>query len=279
MKPLAMSAALRRSGRAVYLPLACLLGALLATATRAADPKPPDNPPPKLRLLVLGGGLNTRHLFAHNSGLLCDRLRYAELATCTYTEDLDALRADSLSRYDVLMLYAWRATDRGGSINEAQKQGLLNFLHRGGGLVVVHIGNGCFDDWPEFGQIVGRVWLTGHSTHTAYKDFKVELRAKDHPILAGLADFTISDELYQRLVPKADVEILATATEAGVAEPMAWTRRHSAARVFYTPLGDSPESWNNEHLLRMLAAAVQWTAGRPVRRLPPPPGRNSLHGR
>ena len=51
------------------------------------------------------------------------------------------------------------------------------------------------------------------------------------------------------------------------------------ARVFYTALGDSPESWNNETFLQMLAGAVQWTAGRAVRRMPPAPGRNSLHGR
>ena len=80
-------------------------------------------------------------------------------------------------------------------------------------------------------------------------------------------------------MPKADVDILATATEGGIEEPMAWTREYGKARVFYTPLGDSPESWNNESFLQMLAGAVQWTAGRPVRRMPPAPGRNSLHGR
>jgi type 1 glutamine amidotransferase len=127
--------------------------------------------------------------------------------------------------------------------------------------------------------MVGRVWITGQSTHTAYKDFRVHLTAAGHPALAGLTDFTISDELYQRLIPKADVQVLAVAEEEGIQEPMAWTREYAKGRVFYTPLGDSPESWNNESFLQMLAGAVQWVAGRPVRRMPPAPERNSLHGR
>ncbi len=88
-----------------------------------------------------------------------------------------------------------------------------------------------------------------------------------------------TDELYQRLVPKADVNVLATAEEAGIEEPMAWTREYAKGRVFYTSLGDSPESWNNEYFLQLLTGGVQWVAGKPVRRLPPAPGRNSLHGR
>src|SRR5262245_60811914 len=199
--------------RVPFVLAACILGAALGAPHGGALPRSGEQPA-KLRMLVLGGGLNTRHLFAHNGGLLCDRLRYAELATCTYTDDLDALRSESLRNYDVLMIYAWRATDRGGSIeSDARKQGLVEFLGRGGGLVVVHIGNGCFDDWPEFGRIVGRVWITGTSGHTEYKDFKVYLKAKDHPILDRLEDFMISDELYQRLIPKADVKVLATATD------------------------------------------------------------------
>lgn len=252
-----------------------LLFLLSLTVCSVAQP-----PTGKIRLLVLGGGQNTRHLFAHNSGLLCDRLRYAGLATCSYSEDLNSLRSQSLENFDVLMIYAWRGTQYGGSIeNETQKKGLIDFLSRGGGLVTVHIGNGSFDDWPEFGRIVGRLWVTGVSTHTDYKEFEVHLKAKTHPILAGLQDFTITDELYQRLVPKSDITILATATEAGVEEPMAWTREHGRAKVFYTALGDSPEAWNNESFLQMLSGAVQWAAGRSVRRMPSAPERNSLHGR
>src|SRR6185503_14899007 len=130
-----------------------------------------DTPSGPIKILVLGGGLNTRHLFAHNSGMLCDRLRLAGLATCTITHDLNALHSESLRRFDVLLIYAWRGTQYGGSIeNEAQKQGLLEFLRRGAGLVVVHIGNGSFDDWPEFVRIVGRVWVTVISTHTDYNE-------------------------------------------------------------------------------------------------------------
>src|SRR5438094_299241 len=118
--------------RVLIILAACLLGGRIGAPADLASASPSADKT-KIRLLVLGGGLNTRHLFAHNSGMLCDRLRYAELASCTYTDDLDALRSEWLRNYDVLMIYAWRATDRGGSIeSDAQKQGLVEFLGRGG---------------------------------------------------------------------------------------------------------------------------------------------------
>jgi len=99
--------------RRVLILAACLLAGEIGGGIDRAPAAPSGADKTKIRLLVLGGGLNTRHLFAHNSGLLCDRLRYAELAICTYTDDLDALRSESLRNYDVLMIYGWRATDPG----------------------------------------------------------------------------------------------------------------------------------------------------------------------
>jgi type 1 glutamine amidotransferase len=247
----------RSTARAVQVLVALLLGS--AHVSSGAGPSAHA----KVRLLVLGGGLQTTHQFAANSGVWLDRLRLAQTAECTYTESLDALREENLQRYDALLIYAWRAREHGGSIEtRAQKDGLLQFLRRGGGLMVAHIGVGCFDDWDEFGRLVGRVWVTGRSGHTAYKPFTVRIRDGSHPTLRGLRDFETTDELYQGLIVRTDLPAIATAREGNQDEPMVWTNTFGQGRIFVTTLGHGPESWRDEDFLKMLTQSLLWVARR-----------------
>lgn len=233
-----------------------------------------------LRVLILGGGINTRHRTAEISGILCDRLRIAELATCTHTDNLDFLLDESLRNYDALLINGWRAPLHGGSINEAQKAGLLKFMQRGGGLVTTHVGNGSFPDWPEFGKMVGMQYIDNASTHTAEGPLAIvappgpeDAMAEVHPITRGMSRFEIVDELQLRLVEKAPVKVLAnTERPSGGNQPVAWTTGYGDGhQVFVTALGHGAAAWNNESFLNILAGALQWTAKRQVERLPPRP--------
>ncbi len=234
-----------------------------------------------LRVLVLGGGNNTRHRTATLSGILCDRLRFAEMATCTQTDDLDFLRDEALRNYDVILINGWRAPLHGGSLEEAHKDGLLKFMGRGGGLVTTHVGNGSFPDWPEFGRMVGMQYIDSSSTHTAEGPLSVvappgpeDALAPAHPATRGMSRFTIVDELQLRLVEKAPVNVVASAERpTGGNQPVAWTTDYGdRQQVFVTSLGHGLEAWNNEYFLNMVVGALLWTSKRSVERLPPPPG-------
>lgn len=233
--------------------------ALAGSASRTAGPRP-------LRILALGGGTNTTHRFRDNTAVLAEYLHSEGVADrVDFTEDLDALRAERLRDYDLLLVYAWRANGHGGSLTvAAQRDGLASFVRNGKGLVVVHVGNGCFDDWPEFGKMVGGRWVSGKSRHTPYMEFTVCLNEKEHPLFRGLRDFQTTDELYQNLQmePGVPVRVLATAEAEGVAEPMVWINRYGRGRVFYTALGHGPESWRNASFQRLLANAARWVARR-----------------
>lgn len=221
-----------------------------------------DSPPNKIKLLILGGGLQTGHQFAANSGVLADKLRVDRIAQCTYTENLDFLRAENLRQFDVLLIYAWRANGHDGSIaNDAQKQGLLDFVEAGKGLVVVHVGVGSFDDWEDYGQMVGRVYAEGQSTEVPYGTFQVHIEDPSHPTMEGLGDFEIMDELYQRLVVcDPGLAVLASAQGEDAIEPMVWVNRWGRGRVFVTALGHGPETWRNEHYVPLLTRAIRWVA-------------------
>ena len=215
-----------------------------------------------VKVLILGGGLQTSHLFAANSGVLADKLRLDRIAQCTYTENLDFLRAENLRQFDVLLIYAWRANGHDGSIeNDAQKQGLLDFVEGGKGLIVVHVGVGSFDDWEDYGEIVGRIYLEGQSTEVPYGTFDVQIQDPDHPTMRGLRDFEIKDELYQRLVVrKSGLPVLVTAQGEDGVEPMVWINRLGNGRIFVTALGHGPETWRNEHYQQLLINAIRWVS-------------------
>src|SRR3954464_10556217 len=68
-----------------------------------------------------------------------------------YTEDLDqALRLETLKRYDALMIYAnWPR------ITPAQEQALMDYVNQGGGFVPVHCASACFGNSDAYIALVG----------------------------------------------------------------------------------------------------------------------------
>ena len=53
-----------------------------------------------------------------------------------------------------------------------------------------------YDDWPRFGELLGFAWIWGKTNHSPIADYQVHFLPTDHPIVAGVSDFRIHDELY-----------------------------------------------------------------------------------
>src|SRR5690606_4652004 len=89
---------------------------------------------------------------------------------------------------------------------EFSKNAFTRYLNEGGGLMVIHFANGAFhyslpnaseSDWPEYREIVRRVWdHHADSGHDSYGEFKVNISDKKHPITSGIENFLTTDELY-----------------------------------------------------------------------------------
>jgi len=216
-----------------------------------------------LRLLILGGGTHTTHKFRDNSALLVAALRAdGTLDSADYTEDLDALRSEKLADYDALLIYAWRATGHGGSIEtDAQRAGLANFLRNGKGMVVAHIGVGCFDDWPEYGKMIGARWVSGTSSHSPYMPVEIKVNLPGRDAAGGVGDFYTVDEIYTHLVLDPSVrklQPLFTADYAGERHPLTWQRRYGKGRVFVNVLGHGSDSWHAGGFQRLMRGGLLW---------------------
>ncbi|MBI1926297.1 ThuA domain-containing protein, partial [Candidatus Poribacteria bacterium] len=155
-----------------------------------------------LNALILSGGV--AHPYAETSQQLKQILE--QVGTQSFiTEDLGIFGTPKMEDFDIVVLNCvWWTCDQTPNwrdawhreLPEASRVGLLNHLRAGKGLLALHAATICFDDWPEWRKILGAWWEWGISGHAPYQEHRMKLRAYQNPIIVGLADFSIIDELY-----------------------------------------------------------------------------------
>lgn len=158
----------------------------------------------------------------------------------------------------------------GDEWSEATKRSFVEYMHNGGGLIVVHGSDNAFPDWKEYNRMIGvggwagrtEAWgpkvrwregkkvldeSPGTAQHPAGHDFLVVNRAPEHPIMKGVPNAWLhaNDELYSQLRgPAENLTVLATASAStsmrngtGENEPILMALAYGKGRVFHTTLG------------------------------------------
>lgn len=184
--------------------------------------------------------------------------------TTVAKENLDALKLENLKNYDVLLLVQMAAPD--GNPPEAVKEGIIEFLKGGGGLVVNHYAVANTQNWRDSIDIFGAMWVGGKSTHDAYHNFRVDVADEGHPIIEGVKPFVTDDELYFNLLMRPDVHVILTANQERfgqtVVEPMLCTHYFHNARCVYFALGHDQKSLEPPEFRRILVQSIEWAACR-----------------
>jgi type 1 glutamine amidotransferase len=84
--------------------------------------------------------------------------------------------------------------------------------------------------------------------------------AREHPITAGIKDFTIHDEIYWGYRVGSKVTPLITTTHPKSGKPLGWCHTYNKSRVVYLQLGHGPEAFNDPNFRKLLANSISWTA-------------------
>jgi len=228
----------------------------LATVAAAAQTATPAK---TVRVLIVTGNDYPGHKWRQTTPVVRSALEAVKRFDVRVCEDPEVMATRLAERYDVVVLHYmnWETS----SPSRAALEGLAQFVRSGKGLVALHFACGAFGDWPEYVNLVGRVWDRS-KTHDPLGPFRVHIAGKDHPITRGLDDFEITDELYFCLMGKPEIEVLLTARskKTGQDEPMGFVLRYGKGRVFHTPLGHDVKAFSTPAMMRLLQNACEWAA-------------------
>lgn len=186
----------------------------------------------------------------------------------------------------------------------ATKKNFETYMKAGGGFVVIHAADNSWPQWKEFNKMIGVGGWSDRTTtkdgpqiyydangkmqkqteehncgsHGPEKEFVLETRAPEHPIMKGLPLKWLhqKDEMYERLCgPAENVTVLATAFAdaegnsppwdptvkgANRDEPMLMCIDYEAGRVFHSVLGHMDYSMNCVGFITTFQRGCEWAA-------------------
>ncbi|MBW3605886.1 MAG: ThuA domain-containing protein [Actinobacteria bacterium] len=224
--------------------------------------------------LLISGGV--AHDFTATSRMVADILTEVDIAS-EITDDVESgLRRLADEPVDLVTVNAlrWRmegaeryahlSDEWGLSLSDAARAALVGHLDAGRPLLALHAAAICFDDWDHWGFIVGARWDWGRSTHPPVSEAAITVRTDAHPIVAGVDDFEIVDEVYGFMAEQPDIEPLALSAHGGRDHPLLWARTlPGGARVVYDALGHDERSLAHPSHRRIVRRAAAWALGRP----------------
>jgi len=154
------------------------------------------------------------------------------------------------------------------------RQGLLDFVRNGKGLVGVHAATDCFYDWPEYGDMMG-AYFSGHPWS---ETVTVKIDDPGHPLMKAFKGtrFAVNDEIYQFREPYSrdtlrvllSLDTTATNMDKGANIrrtdgdfAVAWIHEFGKGRVFYFSLGHRHEIFWNRPILQCYLDGIQYALG------------------
>ena len=216
----------------------------------------------QIRVLIVTGEDWPGHLWRQTAPTLRQLLEEDKRFVVRIVEDPATLDSAALTNYSVVLLHFqnWQMPGPGA----AARENLQRYVRNGGGLVSVHFACGAWQgEWPEFANIIGRVWDPKLRPHDPRGKFIVQIVDHDHPVTHGLKDFETDDELYTCLVGNAPIHLLAEAKSKVDQRdyPMAFTRHYGQGRVFLTTLGHDVKAFTNSFVPQLIRQGCAWAAG------------------
>lgn len=232
----------------------CLLCIFFFPAGATAQARPDDGP---VRVLFVGHDSEQ-----HNSNLYFPMLAKAlgrDAIYFDYVTTTEAAFADAayLDLFDAVLLYANHK-----EIDPAHWANLKSFIEEGGGFVPVHCASWCFQNIPEFDQVVG-----GRFAEHKASIFRPKTIAPNHAAIVDVPGFEAWDETYKHTNHNPEgrtvLQVREVAENDNITEPEPWTwiRKQGKGRVFYTASGHDERVWSLSEFHELLKRGILWSIG------------------
>jgi type 1 glutamine amidotransferase len=217
-----------------------------------------------IRVLILSGQNN--HDWRSTTPCLRQLLEHSGRFVVEVTEAPHTLVAADFAKTDVL-LSNWNTFGAQAPEWTAElRTAFVGFVREGKGLVSVHAGTSSFPEWTEYQDLVMGTWSLGQTGHGQVHAFAVTVVQPDHPVVRGLPEFWIEDELWHAVPLRAGTHVLASAYSAtetggsGRVEPVVLARSYGQGRSLTILLGHDRRAMLNPGFGTLLTRGAEWAA-------------------
>jgi len=138
--------------------------------------------------------------------------------------------------------------------SSAEEDTLVSFVADGKKLMAIHTATAVAAENEKYVEMVGGRFVT----HSPYHEFTVSVADPGHPVVDGVSDFAITDELYVLDRTPSAATVLLTAEWDGRAQPMLYTRGHGRGKVLYNALGHGMDAYENPNLRKLVVQGTDW---------------------
>jgi cytochrome c len=218
----------------------------------------------KPRVLVFSKTVTFRHSSIPAGKAALQKLAAENDFLVDTTEDASYFNEDSLKNYSAVVFL--NTTDTKDSLlNHYQQNAFERYIQAGGGFAGIHAATDAGYKWGWYTRLVGANFLSHPEQQVAVLD----VVDKDHPSTRHLPDqWKRKDEWYnfQKLNP--DVHVLIKIDENSYKgganagnHPMAWYHEYDGGRAFYTALGHTDESYQEENFLKHILGGIRYAIG------------------
>lgn len=216
----------------------------------------------KPRVLVFSKTTGYRHASIEPGKLALMQLGQQNGFIVDTTEDASYFNEDSLQNYSAVVFLS----TTGDVLNHYQEADFERYIQAGGGFVGIHAATDCEYDWGWYGRLVGGYFLS----HPKQQEATLHVTDASHISTQHLPkEWKRKDEWYNFKKLNPEVKVLLTIDEKsyeggknGDNHPMAWYHDYDGGRAFYTELGHTDESYQEENFMKHVLGGIQYAIGK-----------------
>ena len=226
----------------------------------------------------------------HTEAVIKELGRKSGVFNVVSSDDIKVFERNQLKKYDAIILnnncsidprrnIFLDVLDKDNSLKDSEReekakqleQNLLEYVKKGGGLMVLHGAITMLNKSHEFSTLVGGSF----DYHPKQQNIKVSLVDNTHPLVKAFKGkgFEHVDEPYMFKGAYSDlnfrpllsmnlnqIEGIKGQTKDSIAY-ISWIKKYGNGRVFYSSPSHNPQSYGNPKLLRFLLDGMQYVAG------------------
>ncbi len=215
------------------------------------------------RVLVFGKPADFVHSSIPNGVALIQKLGADNGFDVDTTRNSSLFTEENLKKYSaVIFLHT-----TGDVLNHRQEAAFERYIQAGGGFVGIHAAADTEYDWRWYGRLVGAYF----DSHPEQQEARFIVKDKSHPSTSFFPDTTWvrRDEFYNFKQVQPDLHVVLAIDELsykggknGPVHPMSWYHDYDGGRAFYTALGHTEETYQEEFFQKHLLGGIQYAIGK-----------------